>query len=315
MAGFLLRRLLGLLVVMAIVATMVFVLVRVIPGDPAVAMLGPDATEADVALVRTRLGLDRSISVQYVQFLQGLAQGDLGQSIFLGRPVVQALVERVEPTFCLTILAVLIAAGIGVPAGIGAAVFRGGLLDQALLGWAMLAASLPSFWLGLLCIQVFSVWLGWFPVAGYGDPGAGLLVRLGHLVLPACVLGVISSALITRFVRSSVLDVLGDDYVRTARAKGLAELRVILRHALANALVPILTVIGLTLALLLGGAVVIETVFGLPGIGNLVVSAVLRRDYPVIQGALLVVAGVYVMVNLGIDLLYAIVDPRVRDAP
>lgn len=315
MSGYLVRRLFGMLGVMAIVATIVFVLVRVIPGDPAVAMLGPDATAVDVAIVRTRLGLDRPIAAQYVQFLRDIARGDLGQSIFLGRPVVQALAERVEPTLCLTAMAVLIATGIGVPAGVAAAVFRGGLLDRALLGSAMLAASLPSFWLGLLCIQIFSVWLGWFPVAGYGDPGVGLLIRLGHLVLPACVLGVISSALITRFVRSSVLDVLGEDYVRTARAKGLAELRVILRHALANALIPILTVIGLTLALLLGGAVVIETVFGLPGVGNLVVSAVLRRDYPVIQGALLAVAGVYVLVNLGIDLLYVMVDPRVRLSP
>ena len=312
MMAYLARRLLGMLAVMAIVATLVFVLVRIVPGDPAAAMLGPDADAADVAVVRTRLGLDQTIPAQYVRFLRDLARGDLGQSIFLGRPVVQALAERVEPTLCLTVMAVLIAGLIGVPAGIVAAVSRGSVLDRLLRGSAMLAASLPSFWLGLLCIRVFSVWLDWFPVAGYGDPGAGFLVRLGHLALPACVLGVISSALITRFVRSSMLDVLGDDYVRTARAKGLAERRVILRHALANALIPILTVVGLTLALLLAGAVVIETVFGLPGVGNLVVSAVLRRDYPVIQGALLAVAGVYVLVNLGIDLLYLVVDPRVR---
>ena len=176
----------------------------------------------------------------------------------------------------------------------------------------MLAANVPSFWLGLILIQLFAVRLGWFPVAGYGDPGAPLAERLGHLVLPACVLGIVNSALITRFTRASMLDVLNEDYVRTARSKGVSEARVVLRHAFGNALIPIVTVVGLTAALLVGGAIVTETVFGLPGIGNLVVSAVLRRDYPVIQGALIVVAGIYVLINLAIDVIYTLVDPRVR---
>ena len=192
------------------------------------------------------------------------------------------------------------------------AIYRGRAIDQVTSGAAMLAASIPSFWLGLIFIQIFAVGLGWFPVAGYGPPGADLAERLKHLLLPATVLGIVNSALIMRFTRASMLDVLGEDFVRTARAKGLSESRVTLRHALGNALIPIITVVGLTTALLIGGAIVTETVFGLPGIGNLIVSAVLRRDYPVIQGALIVIAAIYVLINLGIDILYALVDPRVK---
>jgi len=312
MLSYVLRRLTGMLVVMAVVATMVFIIVRVVPGDPAAIMLGPDATAADVAGLRLKLGLDEPLFVQFGQFLFDLVRGDLGRSIFLDRPVTQALAERAEPTLLLTLMAIIVAVLIGVPAGVISAVNRGRFLDQATSSLAMLAASMPSFWLGLLFIQFFSVKLGWFPVAGYGPPGAGFFERAGHLVLPAIVLGLISSALITRFTRASMLDVLGEDYVRTGRAKGLGEGVVILKHAFRNALIPILTVVGLTMALLLGGAVVTETMFGLPGVGNLVVSAVLRRDYPVIQGALIVIAGVYVLVNLLIDLAYLLVDPRVR---
>jgi peptide/nickel transport system permease protein len=226
--------------------------------------------------------------------------------------VLRALADRAEPTICLTLMAITLALLIGLPAGIASAVYRGRIADQAALALAMLMASMPAFWLGLLLIQRFSVDLGWFPVAGYGDPGAGFLERMRHLVLPAIVLGLGSSALITRFTRASMLDVLGEDYVRTGRSKGLSEPVIVLKHALRNALIPIVTVIGLAVALLLGGAVVTETVFALPGVGNLVVSAVLRRDYPVIQGALIVIAAVYVLVNLAIDLLYIVIDPRVR---
>lgn len=312
MLSYVLRRLTGMLVVMAVVATMVFIIVRVVPGDPAAIMLGPDATASDITALRLKLGLDEPLFVQFGQFLFDLVRGDLGRSIFLDRPVTQALAERAEPTLLLTLMAILVAVAIGIPAGVISAVNRGRFLDQATSSLAMLAASMPSFWLGLLFIQFFSVKLGWFPVAGYGPPGASFFERVGHLVLPAFVLGLISSALITRFTRASMLDVLGEDYVRTGRAKGLSEGVVILKHAFRNALIPILTVVGLTMALLLGGAVVTETMFGLPGVGNLVVSAVLRRDYPVIQGALIVIAGVYVLVNLLIDLAYLLVDPRVR---
>ena len=306
------RRLAGMLAVMFIVATMVFFLTRLAPGDPASLMLGDQATATDIAELRTTYGLDQPIVVQYVLWLKEIASGNLGQSIFLQRPVLQAIGERAEPTFFLALFSILIASLIGIPCGIVSAVWRGQKADQAVSGLAMLAASIPSFWLGLLFIQFFAVRLGWFPVAGYGDPGAGLAQRLYHLILPATVLGIVNSALITRFTRASMLDVLSEDYVRTARAKGLPENRIVLRHALGNALVPIITVVGLTAALLVGGAIITETVFGLPGIGNLVVSAVLRRDYPVIQGALIVIAGIYVVINFTIDVIYTLVDPRVK---
>ena len=312
MTRYILQRFLGMMAVMFVVVTIVFVIVRVAPGDPAAVMLGPDATPQDLADLRTRLGLDRPLLVQYVIFLGQLARGDLGESIFLNRPVLTTLADRAEPTFFLTLFSMLIAATIAVPIGIFAAYRRGSLFDQAATTVAMLAASIPSFWLGLLLIQLFAVRWGLLPVSGYGGPGASFLTRLSHLVLPAIALGVVSSALILRFTRASMLDVLGDDYVRTARSKGMGEFRVVMKHAFKNALIPILTVLGLTAALLVSGAVVTETVFGLPGVGSLVVSAVLRRDYPVIQGALLVIAALYVLINFLIDMLYLAVDPRVR---
>ncbi|TPJ31855.1 ABC transporter permease [Mesorhizobium sp. B2-7-2] len=301
-----------MVVVMALVATIVFVIVRVTPGDPAAIMLGPDATAADIATLRTKLGLDGSIPQQFLHYLAGVMQGDFGQSIFLNEPVTTALLQRAEPTFFLTVFSLMIATVIALPVGILSAYRRGSLFDQAATTIAMFAASVPSFWLGLLFIQFFAVRLGWFDTSGYGGPGASFGERIAHLVLPALALGLVSSALITRFTRASMLDVLNDDYVRTARSKGMSEWRVVLKHALKNALIPILTVIGLTAALLISGAVVTETVFGLPGVGSLVVSAVLRRDYPVIQGALLVIAGLYVLVNFVIDMLYILIDPRVR---
>ena len=309
---FIWRRLTGLGVVMFLVATLVFFLTRLAPGDPAALMLGDQATAADIAALRAVYGLDQPILVQFGLWLKEIARGNLGQSIFLQRPVTQALLERAEPTFFLALFSVSIATLIGIPAGIVSAVWRGRLVDQLVSGLAMLSANIPSFWLGLLLIQLFAVKYHWFPVAGYGDPGAPLLERLRHLFLPALVLGVVNSALITRFTRASMLDILSEDFIRTARSKGLSEPMVILRHGFGNALIPVITVVGLTAALLIGGAIVTETVFGLPGIGNLVVSAVLRRDYPVIQGALIVVAGLYVLINLSVDIIYAWVDPRVR---
>jgi peptide/nickel transport system permease protein len=308
----LLQRLAGMIIVLALVVTVVFIIVRVTPGDPAAVMLGSDATPQDIADLRAKMGLDAPLLVQYAQFVLGLMRGDLGQSIFLNQSVGQALASRAEPTFFLTLFSILIAVVIALPVGILSAVRRGTLFDQIVVTLTMIAASVPSFWLGLLLIQWFAVWLGWFPASGYGGPDTGFLERLHHLVLPAVALGVVNSALITRFTRAAMLDVLGDDYVRTARAKGASEARVILKHALKNALVPIITVIGLSVAMLIAGAVVTETVFGLPGVGNLVVSAVLRRDYPVIQGALLVVAAIYVFINFIVDMLYILVDPRVR---
>jgi peptide/nickel transport system permease protein len=306
------RRLVGLAVVLFLVGAMVFFLTRLAPGDPAALMLGDQATAEDIAKLRVTFGLDKPVIVQFGLWLKEVSLGNLGRSIFLQRPVTQALAERAEPTLFLALFALAFASAIGIPAGIVSAVWRGRMVDQIVSGLAMLAANIPSFWLGLIVIQMFAVRLGWFPVAGYGAPDASFLERLRHLILPAAVLGLVNSALITRFTRASMLDVLDMDFVRTARAKGISEARVVLRHAFGNALVPIVTVIGLTLALLIGGAIVTETVFGLPGVGNLVVSAVLRRDYPVIQGALLIVAAIYVLINLAIDVIYTLVDPRVR---
>lgn len=312
MLKFLLSRLAGMLAVMALVGVIVFGLTRVAAGDPVSVLLGDQATPADVERAKVRYGLDQPVAVQFVVWVGQVSRGDLGDSIFLQRPVTQALLERAEPTLWLAFLAVSVAALIGVPAGIASAVFRGRALDQVLSTVAMLGASIPSFWLGLLMMQAFAVSLGWFPVSGYGEPGAPLAERLRHLVLPAAVLGLLNSTLVLRFTRAAMMEVLTEDYIRTARSKGLGETVVVLKHALRNALVPIVTVIGLTVALMIGGAVVTETVFGLPGVGSLVVNAVMRRDYPVIQGALLVVAGLYVVINFLVDLLYAVVDPRVR---
>ncbi|WP_026187275.1 ABC transporter permease [Ensifer sp. BR816] len=312
MSQALLHRLGGMVIVLALVVTVVFIIVRVTPGDPAAVMLGSDATPEDIAQLRAKMGLDAPLIAQYAQFVLGILKGDLGQSIFLGQPVAQALAERAEPTFFLTLFSILIAVVIALPVGIFSAVKRGTPFDQVVVTLTMVAASIPSFWLGLMLIQVFAVGQGWFPASGYGGPDTSFVERLNHLVLPAAALGIVNSALITRFTRAAMLDVLGEDYVRTARAKGAGEGRVILKHALKNALIPIITVIGLSIAMLVAGAVVTETVFGLPGIGNLVVSAVLRRDYPVIQGTLLVVAAIYVLINFVVDMLYMIVDPRVR---
>ena len=312
MTRYLLRRLAGMVVVMFLVATIVFVIAHVVPGDPAAVMLGPSATADDVAALRSRLGLDAPLPAQYAQFMVSVLRLRLGESIFLGRSVTQALAERAPLTLQLTVLAAGLATLIGVPIGVLSAVKRGSTLDQVLTVAAMAGASLPSFWIGLTLIEYLAVRLHLLPVAGYGPPDAGFLERLTYLIMPAIALGVPGSALIMRFTRTSMLDVLQEDYVRTARAKGLAPATVIDKHAIRNARTAVLTVVGLTVAGLLGGAIVTETVFALPGVGNLVVSAVLRRYYPVIQGALLVISGVYVLINLGIDILYAVLDPRVR---
>jgi len=299
-------------IVMFLVASIVFVIAHIIPGDPAAVMLGPAATATDIAALRTRLGLDAPLIVQYLRFMHSVVQLRLGESIFLGRSVTQALAERAPLTLELTVLAAGLAALIGIPVGVLSAVKRGSFLDQALTAISVAGASLPSFWIGLTLIEYLAVRWHLLPVAGYGPPGASALERLKYLIMPAIALGIPNSALIIRFTRTSMLDVLSEDYVRTARAKGLPPHMVIFKHAFRNARTQVLTIIGLTVAGLIGGAIVTETVFGLPGVGNLVVSAVLRRDYPVIEGALLVISGAYVLINLGIDLLYAMLDPRVR---
>lgn len=307
-----LGRLGGMLAVLSLVSVLVFLLTRLAAGDPIAVLLGDQASLQDIAQARQRYGLDEPLWTQFLLWLGQVLQGNLGQSIFLQMPVTQVLLDRVEPTAWLALMSVGLAMLIGVPCGIVSAVWRGRWIDQCVSTLAMLGASMPSFWMGLLVIQLLAVGAGWFPVSGYGEPGANWLTRIHHLMLPALVLGTLNSALIIRFTRASMLDILSEDYIRTARSKGLPETAVVFKHALRNALVPILTVLGLTLALMIGGAVVTETVFNLPGLGNLVVRAVLRRDYPVIQGALLAIAAVYVIINFVIDVLYVWVDPRVR---
>jgi peptide/nickel transport system permease protein len=312
MTRYVLKRILGMLVVVFLVLTIAFVIVRLAPGDPAALMLGPEATPEDAVALRASLGLDRPILVQYLSFLGNAVRGDLGTSIFFGAPVTEVLAQRAEPTIFLSLFSLLFALVIATPIGIYAACRRGSLADQGAVSTAMLAASVPSFWTGLMFQRYLATELGWFPASGYGGPDATFIERMGYLILPSIVLGIVNSALILRFTRASMLDILGEDYIRTARSKGMGERRVVLRHALKNAAIPIITVIGLTFALLVSGAVVTERVFNIPGMGNLVVSAVLRRDYPVIQGTLIVVATLYVVINLATDLLYLTVDKRVK---
>jgi peptide/nickel transport system permease protein len=306
------RRLLALVPVALVVATVAFVLIHLAPGDPASIIAGPDAPAEDVAQIRRVLGLEQPVHVQLVRWYARLVQGDLGQSIFLRKPVLEAIVDRAEPTLLLTLSAIGIAVLIGVPAGVLSARHHNTATDQALMVFALLGISIPNFLLGLLFVLVFGVWLGWFPVAGYSPLEDGWLATARSLVLPAFALGLVQSALIARIARSSMLDVLREQFITTGRAKGLGERLVVYKHAFRNALVPTVTVIGISFAVLVSGAVVVETVFNIPGLGRLVVSAVSRRDYPVVQGVVLVIAGVYMLVNLLVDLSYLVIDPRVR---
>ena len=309
---YVLRRVVAVVPVMLVVATVAFVLIHLAPGDPASVIAGPYASADDVAKLRHQLGLDESLPVQLVRWYGRLLRGDLGDSIFLRRPVTEAIADRLEPTLLLTTWATLIAVLIGVPAGILSARYHNSAVDQSLMGLALVGLSVPNFLLGLLMILVFGVWLGWLPVAGYVPLDGGVWPNVRSLLMPSLALGLVQSALIARITRSSMLDVLREQFVLTGRAKGLAENIVVYKHALKNAVIPTLTVIGITFALLIGGAVVIETVFNIPGLGRLIISAVLRRDYPVIQGVVLLIAVVYTAVNLLVDLAYVVVDPRVR---
>ena len=312
MQTYLLRRVLAVIPVMLVVATVTFVLIHLAPGDPASIIAGPDATPADVARLRTQLGLDESLPAQLWHWYGRLLRGDLGDSIFLRRPVTEAILERLEPTLLLTSWATLIAVLIGVPAGIVSARYHNTTVDQSFMGLALVGLSIPNFLLGLLMILVFGVWLRWLPVAGYVPLDMGLWPNARSLLMPAVSLGLVQSALIARITRSSMLDVLREQYILASRAKGLAERTVVYKHALKNAIIPTLTVIGITFAVLIGGAVVIETVFNIPGLGRLIISAVLRRDYPVIQGVVLIIALTYTMINLLVDLVYLTLDPRIR---
>ncbi|BDG59528.1 ABC transporter permease [Caldinitratiruptor microaerophilus] len=312
MTAYVVKRLLSLIPVLLVVGVVAFGLVHLTPGDPAAYMLGPDATPEDLARVRHQLGLDRPLHVQFLQFVVRGLQGDLGRSIFLDKPVTTALAERAEPTLMLALLSEAVALAIAVPAGVLAAWRRNTWVDRLVMALALAGISIPSFWLGLNLILWLAVKWRLFPVAGYVSPARDLLRSLQYLALPAVTLGSVHAGLIARMTRTAMIDVIREDHVRTARAKGLSEARVLIRHVLRNALVPVLTVVGISLSLLIGGAVVVETVFNIPGMGSLVVASVQRRDYPVIQGAVLATATVYVLVNLLVDIAYAALDPRIR---
>jgi peptide/nickel transport system permease protein len=306
------RRLVATLPVMLVVALAVFGLLHLTPGDPAVIIAGDYATSEDIARIRARLGLDQPFLSQVGIWLGRVLRGDLGTSIFSGLPVTTLIGQRAGTTISLTALAMVISVGIGVPLGILAAWRRGSWLDRLVMMLAVSGFSMPVFWLGFLLVYVFAISFHWLPVQGYRPLGDGLWPFLRHLILPAVTLSVVYLALIARMTRASMLNVLGEDYIRTAFAKGLAPRRVLVRHALKNASLPVVTIIGIGVALLIGGAVVTESVFALPGLGRLTVDAITKRDYPVIQGVVLVVSGAYVLINLVIDMLYVVLDPRIR---
>lgn len=306
------KRILSMIPVLLLVAIFVFFLIHLIPGDPAAVILGPDATPAEVENLRIELGLDLPIIQQFVDWFAGVIQGDLGNSLYMNMPVLQAFVESVGPTLSLAILAQGFSILIAIPIGVIAARRRGTTVDRTFMFIAMLGMSIPSFLLALILMIIFGVQLGWLPVAGYASLSAGLWEHLKHLILPAISLGAIQAAVISRMTRSSMIDILSMNYIKTAKAKGVKQKVVVYKHAFRNALIPILTILGETFGSLITGAVVTETVFNLPGIGQLIVNAVTRRDYAVIQGAILLIAVMYLVLNLIIDLLYGFVDPRVR---
>lgn len=312
MTAYFIRRLIAVIPVLLVVAVVSFSIIHMAPGDPALMILGDDASIQDVQRLRTELGLDRPMLQQFFSYLGELLRGDLGRSLFFSMPVTQAIAARAEPTLMLTVISLTIALVAGVLMGVTAAVRRNTFADQTILVVSLFGVAMPNFWLGLNLILLFSVTLGWLPTSGYvsiAEGGIGSAVR--SLVLPAIALGFSQAALISRMTRSSVLEVLGLDYVRTAKAKGVPPRTLLFRHALRNALIPVMTVAGSSLATLIGGSVVIENVFAIPGVGSLMAQSIFRRDYPIIQGTLLVVAALYVLINLLVDMIYVALDPRI----
>jgi len=306
------RRLLAIVPVMAVVAVTVFLLLRLTTGDPAAIIAGDNATSADVAAIRTKLGLDRPIVQQFVIWIGSVLRGDLGESFFFKKTVADLIGERLEPTLALATTTIVLAVLTAVPLGVLAAWRRGTWIDRGVMAFSVLGFSVPTFVVGYVLIYVVAIELGWLPVQGYQRLARGLGGFLTHLILPSVTLAVIYVALIARITRASVLEVLNADHVRTARAKGLGEAVVLVRHVLRNAAVPIITVIGFGVALLIGGVVVTESVYAIPGLGRLIVDAVLARDYPTVQGVILLFSMVYVVINLLVDLTYTLFDPRIR---
>ena len=312
MLTFIIRRLAATIPVMGIVALFVFLLLHLSPGDPATIIAGDYASPADIARIRAQLGLDQPLHIQFTTWLMQLSRGDLGVSIFSNLPVSQLILQRVEPTLSLALTTLIFAIIVAIPLGILAAWKAGSWVDRTVMAFSVLGFSTPVFVLGYALIYIFALQLGLFPVQGFVSITDGIIPFLHRLVLPSITLSVIFIALFARITRASILEILNEDYIRTAKSKGLGERSILARHALPNAAVPIVTVIGIGFALLIGGVVVTESVYNIPGLGRLTVDAVLRRDYPVIQGIILVFSGLYVLVNLIIDLLYVALDPRIR---
>src|SRR2546427_1279347 len=312
MRNYVIQRILATGPVMGVVVLFVFLLLRLAPGDPAALIAGDYATPEDIAKIRVALGLDKPMHVQLGLWLAALARADLGTSIYSKLPVTHLMAQRLEPTLALTLTTLVFAVSLAVPLGVLAAWKAGTWVDRAVMILAVAGFSLPVFWLGFLFIYGFSIKLALLPVQGFVSITEGVVPFLQHMVLPTLTLGTVYMALIARMTRTSVLEVLSQDYIRTAHAKGVAQLRVLWRHALKNAAVPIVTIIGIGVALLIGGVVVTESVFAIPGLGRLTVDAILHRDYPVIQGIILVFSGIYVLVNLLVDVAYTFLDPRIR---
>jgi len=311
---YLARRLLLLVPVLAGVSIIVFMVLHLSPGDPVEIMLGTQATQEDRARLRADLGLDQPLHVQYVRWLGHVVRGDLGRSLWMRRPVLGEVLGRLQATLILTGTALLLSTTLGIALGVASATRPNSLLDRVSAMASLFGASMPSFWLGIVLMVVFALWLGWLPASGMYAPygGGDLRDLLAHLALPAVTLAAASVTIIARLTRATMLETLGQDYVRTARAKGVVERAVVLRHALKNAMIPIITVVGVQAGYLLGGAVLTETVFAWPGVGTLMVQGILARDFPLVQGCVLVVALSFVLVNLAVDLLYAWFDPRIR---
>ena len=312
MGAFILRRIVSTIPVLLFVALIVFSMLRLTPGDPAAVIAGDNAGPADIEAIRISLGLDQPIYLQFVHWLGGILTGDFGQSFFFKKQVAELVANRIEPTLALSIATMIIAVVVAVPLGILAASRRGSLLDRCVMGFSVLGFSVPVFVIGYALDYLFAIKLGWFPVQGYQRIADGFGGFLQRLVLPAVTLAIVYIALLARMTRTSLLEVLGEDYIRTARAHGLGPKAVLVQHALPNAAVPIVTVIGLGVAVLIGGVVVTESVFAIPGLGRLTVDAVLARDYPTVQAVILLFSVVYVVINLAIDIAYTALDPRIR---
>jgi peptide/nickel transport system permease protein len=312
MFAYIVRRIIATIPVMAVVAIFVFALLYLSPGDPAAIIAGDTATVEDIVRIRAKLGLDEPLHIQFGSWVWRLAQGDLGISIFTNLPVSKLIQQRVEPTIALTIATLIVSVAVAIPMGVLAAWRAGSWVDRLVMVFAILGFSVPVFVLAYLLIFVFAIWANVLPVQGYVSITVGFWPFLSHIILPSVALGMIYAALIARITRASMLDVLAQDYIRTAQAKGLANQQVLIGHALKNAAVPIVTIIGIGVALLISGVVVTETVFAIPGLGRLTVDAILRRDYPIIQGIILIFSGAYVLINLLVDLSYTLLDPRIR---